>query len=201
MLLLAAVAARAADTSGSDDPSYHPFKNFGKDLQGYQDPKVNKPFTDFGKDLNKRAPPPLPPVLDYSPKPKDKDDDDSPQGIFPAPVAVEQSAGAEAPKPTEIDPEIAKSNFKTVVETYLARAGKDGCWPVKDGKTALCVTLGSVDDAKIQKVTPWRYSNLVVLRDDAKKKTRTALVVVDYETDPWSVHSIRLAAPKTAHAR
>lgn len=192
--LCLAVPCRAADSK--DDPDYHPFTNFGKDISGYQDPKVNKPFTDFGKDLHKPTRPELPPVLDYSPKSKSKDDDDAPQGNFPPPPSVLAAEAAEAVKPTEIDPVLAKDNFRTVVETYILHAAKDGCWPVKDGATSLCVTLGAVDDSKLKKLTPWRYSNLVVLRDDAKKQTRTALVVVDYETNPWSVHSIRLATSR-----
>lgn len=107
--------------------------------------------------------------------------------------AEAETTGVAADAVPEVTLADAAENFKTVVESYVAKNSVDGVWSYKEKKTAAKLELVSVDPSDVRAAGKGLYAGDAVMRDARTKKPRRLEFTVDMSGVKWSVVSVRSA--------
>lgn len=188
VLLLLGSAPQFAHGEKKSDPfkNYRPFSDFGKDIPGYQAP------TKIYHAGEEPAPTPRPAARHgYAAAPPA---DDGNALFIPRDPTVGE--GVDGPTTGDPGPEIAKANFQMIVETFLAKEDRDGCWPVKEGGKRFCFRFSSWDE-KPKAVGNGLYEGAILLHDDSRRVAHTLFFTADFSGTEWGVLRVRSHDRKT----
>jgi hypothetical protein len=99
--------------------------------------------------------------------------------------------------------EDVKTNFETVVRSYIYENGSEGRLQVREkgSRKTLKLELTRVETASIRRMRGGRYSARVLLRDARTSEIRTATFVVDFSSSHWSVVKMVVKAKRAPATR
>jgi hypothetical protein len=99
--------------------------------------------------------------------------------------------------PAPMTPEDAAENFKTVVESFVAKNSRAGAWEYEEKGKITPLVLISVQAGGLRKSGSERYSGDASFRDAATKRARRLEFTVDFSGANWKVVRVRpVKAPR-----
>jgi len=107
----------------------------------------------------------------------------------------------EAPRVMSADD--ARTNFSTVVESFIASHSPDGYWPVRQKTTGKVLRLKfqSVSSKTVHEANEGHYRGLATLREVQTDTLVKAEFTVDFSGPRWDVLGMRLLSVKAAPAK
>jgi hypothetical protein len=94
----------------------------------------------------------------------------------------------------------ARTNFSTVVESFIASHSPDGYWPVRQKTTGKLLKLKfqSVAPASVHELKEGRYLGRALLREVQADSLVKADFTVDFSGPRWEVKGMRLISLKAS---
>jgi hypothetical protein len=109
----------------------------------------------------------------------------------PATAAADDDPPPSEEKAAPMTAQDAGDNFKTVVESFIAKNSRAGAWEYKEkGKTSPLVLL-AVDSGAVRKTGKETYAGDATLRDAGTKRARRLEFTVDFSGANWKVVRVR----------
>jgi|GEM_PF-5096097 len=149
-------------------------------------------FLGFYGSAQAQQPAPPPNIEGQSP-----DSSDRPADATPADEEEQSSS-----RPMTLDD--ARTNFSTIVESFVVEHSPDGYWPLRQKTTGKVLKLKfeSILPKSVRDIKDGRFMGRAVLRGVAEDLTVKADFTVDFSGPQWKVEGMRLvsvtpAAPKT----
>lgn len=122
-------------------------------------------------------------------------DQDSPQGTPPQPAPnPEESPEPASPANSEMPPEDAGDNFRTVITSFIANRSPKGYWPLKDKATGriMRLKLVKVNAGNLRKLKSNNYAGSAVLKDVERGTLLKVEFGVDFSGAEWKVTGMRI---------